>query len=46
MKYLVINTETGEIVYSTEQKHHAEIYRNTCNEPFKFKIITWNNLNS
>lgn len=42
MKYLVIN-ETGEVMFSTEQKHHAEIYRNTCNEPFKFKIIIWNN---
>lgn len=37
--FKVINKKTREEVYESSELGHAEIYRNTCHQPWEFVII-------
>ena len=37
--YQVIFKETGEKMFESKEKYQADIYRNTCNYPYLYKII-------
>lgn len=39
-KYKVVDKHTRKVVYSSNERGHAEIYRNTCSRPFDFVILS------
>lgn len=36
--YLLVNKETGDVVYSSFNKEHIDIFLGTCKDPYMFEV--------